>query len=150
MQKLIYKIFFLLVLSSCVYEPPYERIGVFNNSSSTVYGYYSCSDSIGYEIPLKLFNNTTSRDGKEKYITAPHYRLSPYSRFNEVEGLYSKSWKSYITNCPDKTLKVFFISEEVMKNNTWSEIVKGQLYLKRIKVTLDELEKNDWLIEYKE
>lgn len=48
------------------------------------------------------------------------------------------------------TLTVFFISEEVLRQNTLKEIHQKQVYTKKLFLTEKELKENNWTIIYKE
>ena len=48
----------------------------------------------------------------------------------------------------DKKLKIFFISESIMRTKTWDEICTYQLYKNKTVMTVDELEKAKWIITY--
>jgi hypothetical protein len=110
---------------------------------------YSCSDNISEERPpLKLLDTIYSKIDNRMNIVSPDYCFSKYSIYKG--GLYNRSWEKYIENCADKTLKVFFIDERVIKSKEWNEIVKNKLYLKRIELTYKQLEEQNWLIEFTE
>jgi RHS repeat-associated protein len=77
-------------------------------------------------------------------IKAPDYRINAYS-FQHI-GLPANN--SIIKNCKDKKLRIFFIKEEIMREHSWEEICSKQLYEKKITLTEEELQQNNWVVVY--
>jgi len=130
-------------LNSCsLIDSKQETIIIYNNTDSAVYIYYSCSDSI-YLTPKLVLFDTIVINGREK-INSPNYRVNAYS----YGGIGTTGRKILINNCADKKLRLFFIKEETMINNTWNDIYNWQLYEKKVFLTIYEMEQNDWTVTY--
>ncbi len=80
-----------------------------------------------------------------KPIISPNYRVNAYS-YQDLFGFGSEGRRRLPGN--SESTNIFFISESVMRNNEWAEIVKMQLHKKRIRVTQTQLDSTDWRITY--
>ena len=125
-------IFFFLFLQSCVFDPPppISTVEVFNKTSTTIYVYSSCSNKIEKFPQLELFHKGYSREENKEILINPEYRIPPKSK--GYVYIYSQTLKKYFKNCKDKTLKIFFIDEKVMKEYSWEEIYEKQLFTRKI------------------
>ena len=116
---------------------------VINYSDFTVYVCASCSDSLERGRNLQLYKY--SFDGKE-IVGYPNYRIEKdsigYVIFRE------KKVEHAIKRCKDHKLRLFFISESTMRNYSWEEICKHNLYEKKLTLTEEELKENDWIVVY--
>lgn len=151
MKNILIPIMAILLLSNCIYDPPERKIRIYNNTDSTIYVYWSCSDSITYKNPLNLFNiynlgDLTNIYGRPKSISVSHprYRLNAYS-WGSISGT---GQKDLLESCLNKKIRIFYISEEIMRTNSWDKIVSGQLYIRKEIFGIEDLEPYDWTIEY--
>ena len=132
------------VLFGCPsYDPQSEVIEVHNNTADAIYVYYTCNDSIRLTPELILYDTLVKNDVVWKI--APPYRVPAYTTKPAIAHI---KLSDLFAQCNDSSLNIFFIKEETMKINSWSEIYEHQLYDKVIKLTYDELEKKDRLIFY--
>lgn len=132
MNLKIFCVAFLAVFATC--DPPAKFIYVDNRLDDTVYVLSSCTDSIRLIQKLDSFLPAYS------YSTSVQ-KIPPFKK-EVVDVLYTLD--VITTTFTDGTLKMFFLSDSVMTNYSWDEINKGQMYFKKVALTADELEKNDW------
>ncbi len=142
MRKLFILLLFSTIIGCSLTDSKQESIEIYNNTDSAIYLYYSCSDSIYLTPKLVLFDTIINR-GKEKIIS-PEYRVNAFSS----GGIGVRGRKNLINNCTDKRIRLFFIKEETMMNNSWNDIYKWQLYEKKIILTIEEMEKNNWTVTF--
>lgn len=127
MKKLIY-ISSLFFLYGCIftYDPSRGLLYVHNNSNEAVYVYlkYGNADSLQLISGLELF---TFIDAKKKdAYTIDGTRKKPRLPNNENE------------------VTLFFITEKTMRSYNLEKIHKNQMYVKKITLTKEKLEKNNW------
>lgn len=151
MKKLFFIIPALIIFYGCpAYDPSQEMINIHNNTDSAIYVYHSCSDTLPRAPALRLFeilnNNATDAKGKMKKgeFYSPDYRINAYSY--GVIGIPAN--KSSLKECCDGKMRFFFIKEKTMREKTWEEIYKNQLYDKKIALTKEDLKKCNWIVTY--
>lgn len=143
---------FIFVLFGCRLDRHKEEILILNESDSIVYIYWSYTDSITNERPLKLFE--VQRKNKEPFIVhgrvkdsltiIPSYRMDPYLNAR-IETLGNEE---FFNQSFDKKVRIFYISEQTMRTKTWNEIVKDQLYFRKDVYSVEDLKPFYWTIEY--
>lgn len=142
------KNFFLLIVNillfdSCLMiDPKPQCIEIENCTDSTIYVYYSFNDSLEESRSIQLFKKYRYA-GTDKYIS-PDYRINAFS----VGGIGITGRESLLNKCKDKKIRLFFIKEETLRNKTWTEICKQQIYIKKKTLNIEELKKSNWVIEY--
>jgi hypothetical protein len=122
----------------------YDKAGCFiihNNSESVIYVCSSCSDSLLSGHNLTYYSNYNKSDS----LKYPNYRIEKDS----LGCIAFSGRKEHIAKkCKDKKLRFFFINESVMKENTWAEICKYQLFEKKITLSEEDLKKMNWCVIY--
>lgn len=65
--------------------------------------------------------------------------------------IFNTKWEYLIEDHPNKRLVVYFYPVSVFTTGKykWKDILLNSVYIKRVDYTIDELEKNKWIIEYK-
>lgn len=134
-------IFFMMVFQSA-YDPPRKGITVLNYTESAIYIAYSFDDTININQKLFLFeveyyNNT-------KHIINPSYRIDAYA----TNGIGMPGREELLNESPDKKIRLFFITEKVMKTKTWEDICKMKLYEKRVTLSISDLKSTNWIVKY--
>ena len=127
----------IFFLAGCVYDKV-QLFTVQNNTDSVLYVSYSLNDSLPLMPAFYLFD-TFNLNGKDT-ITYSEHRLDKFSI-------------GVVTDFQDKSqfkpgVYLFYIQEDIMKTKKWDEIVKYQLYTKRVYYSYDSLIKNDFQVEY--
>ena len=123
---------FLLLLMGC--DPQDGKLTLVNNTSDKVY--YSISydsDSISsYPVYMK---DSTKNDGYEAFIDP-----------DTVLHLVTMDTWEYNVNekCKDSTLRIFFFTNDLIKLAGKDSIMKYQLYSKKEKLKVKDLEKLNW------
>lgn len=148
----------ILVLISClfirgcpVYDPPTGVLNIENNSDSAVYVYSTCDNTLPCEPKLKLFESLgdSAFDSKGNKITdtlfSPHYRINANSI--GYIGVWGSPKKPRVF-CEDKKIRLYFISETVIRTKDWKEICKNQMYHKKIVLSQSQLDSIGWKISY--
>jgi len=64
---------------------------------------------------------------------------------------FNVKWESLIKHHPSKKLVVYFFPVNVFTSGkyNWKDIWSNSVYLKRLEYTIDQLEDNNWTVEYK-
>jgi len=105
-----------------------------NNSSKTIYAdwsiYYPDTSSIN-TIPIYYDWN----------------KILPNDEFG-LMGIRHSTWKSTFEYHKIDTLMIYIFDEEVLKNNTWGNVIRYYLVLQRYDLSLQDLEKLNWKIYY--
>lgn len=123
-------------LYSC--DPGDGKLILINNSDNTVY--YSvelCEDSI------KVFPITYKEDRIDTLFSS---MIEPKEE-QPVAAAMNK-WEYFINKCKDSTLRIFFFSEDLIKTAGKDSILRNQLYSKKEKLKVKDLEKLDWRVIY--
>ena len=143
----------LLMLTACpVYDPHYSGCGIFveNNSDLPIYICLTCQDSLSEYSELIKYEfwdaKATDEKGKQKTDTIyPNYRV--VGKEKHFIPFYGSS-KKKTDNCSDKKWRIFFIAEKTMREKTWNEIARQQLYEEKRISTQKELEDLNWTIDF--
>lgn len=144
MKKLFFLLIIIMLFDGClVTDPKPKSIEVENCTDSAIYVYYSFKDSLERGRSIELFTKYKYA-GVDKYIS-PDYRINAFS----FGGIGIAGRESLLNKSTDKNIRLFFIKEETMKNKTWDEICKHQNYTKKMTLSLEELEKDNWIVEYR-
>jgi len=117
-----------LLITSCIYDPPEGVLYIKNNSDSSIYVYVSCDDSIHQLPSLTPQNRINGRS--EGGIVGFGYRNKPKMR------------------CVSKKLRLYFITQKTIEEKSWVEIVEKQLFIRKMILTQEELDKNNWHLNY--
>ena len=88
-------------------------------------------------IPIRKLFFIDTIDGVEE-ISSPPYRIPPY----EYKSILAINWQEKINSCPDSTLKIFVISEQIMRTKSWEEIWKNQLVYQKVEFKYTDVAKN--------
>lgn len=134
------------------YDPESGALSIQNRSTSVVYVYATCNDSLPCSPELKLYeslgDNVFDAEGKKITDTlfSPNYRIGKDSvRFISVDGTPKKPR----VFCDDGRIRLFFITATVMKSATWTEICKDQKFAKKLTMDQRQLDSLGWEIIYK-
>ena len=139
-----------LLAFSCIYDPPTASVKILNYSDSAIYVLENCECKITRYPVLKLFEKRTHKSVDEKGepmpdIYSPAYRINPY-QVGEIGYFGSKKDKKI--QCANGFVCFFFIKESTIKNYTWDEIVKKQLYAQKMRFNKSQLDSVYWKIRY--
>ncbi|WP_303310715.1 hypothetical protein [Hymenobacter sp. BT730] len=59
-------------------------------------------------------------------------------------------WPDYINHeCKDSLLTIFIFTQAQLAHNTWESLYKKQLYSKKYKLSVQDLERINWQVIYK-
>ncbi len=155
MKNSCYVIFIgLIALIGCSgHQPelPMEVITIGNYTDSALYVFCSCEDSLPIMPFLKLFDTATAsfvideKGNKLDSIYCPNYRINAYSGGN-------LSLKDIVKDnhvfCKNKSIKLYFIKEQILRTKSWNEIYKKQLYARKIILTDSMLVSSKWKYIY--
>jgi hypothetical protein len=146
MIKIIYyTIIFVFILNcaSCINKGSGldTRLHIVNNSTNTIVTQLSClfPDS-SLDVNFYTKQNNICVD------TSSNNQIYPGSSLAfKVAGSWGYIFSHYI---PSDTLQIFIYDYATFKNNSWDTIVSKYLILKKYDLTLDSLEKLNWIIKY--
>ena len=142
MKKLVFYVFLAIICYGCpVVDPISETIDIHNNTGKPVYVFSTCNDSLEL-IPELILFEAQIRDGVE-WKFAPHYRVPAFSTKSVIA--YGKR-VDYVKLCENQAIILFFINEDTLKSNSWADICRYQKYDRRIKLSLDELKQQNWVV----
>lgn len=143
MKKLFFLLIIIMIFDGCLLiDPKPKFIEVENCTDSVIYVYYSFKDSLEKSRSIELFKKYRYA-GVDKYIS-PDYRINAFS----FGGIGITGRESLLNESTDKIIRLFFIKEETIRNKTWDEICEQQIYIKKITLSVEELEKANWIVEY--
>lgn len=161
MKKIFVPIAFMVALNGCiipVYDPPRGSIELHNYSDRPIYVYSNDEDTLPLTPALELFHSASSDYNKDYDAWGnPMPVPTMYTTDERIDAYnYGKVWTGGThkhpsighPKNPDNKLYLFFITEETMRNHTWEEIWKDQLYVKKDSVTEGEMEKTLWRYTY--
>lgn len=134
---------FILLLSGCDYFTSIEVIN-FTDKSYIVYAsrYDSIgciSDSINNDIMKEIEKEDTFSVGNMYVVFIPSKNVK-YLGF-QTSNLFRMS--------PDEKWRFYFINDSIVKTKTWDEIVKYQLYDKKIVLDEAKMDSIGWKIQIK-
>lgn len=160
MKKIFVLIAFMVALNSClpVYDPLPGSIELRNYSDRPIYVYSNDEDTLPLTPALELFHSASSDYNKDYDAWGnPMPVPTMYTRSERIDAYnYGKVWTGGThkrpsighPKDPNNKLYLFFITEETMRNHTWEEIWRDQLYVKKDSVTEGEMEKTSWRYTY--
>lgn len=133
---IIFCIAIMLFTSGC--DPHDGKLTIVNISDDIIF--YSLSydnDSIS-SYPIN------QKNGKDNYEDS--YIIQPNSETHEP---VMDTWEYFIdTKCKDSTLRIFFFSKELIETAGKDSIMYHQLFSKRKKLKVKDLEKLNWRVTY--
>lgn len=148
-----------LILVSCfflwgcpVYDPQTGAIKIKNYSASAVYVYSTCSKKLPCVPQLMLLqslgDSAFDSEGNKINDTLfyPNYRINAHSHGSI--GVWG-SPKQPMLFCNDKKIRLYFITEEIMRTKNWKEICQSQIYQRMMILTQSQLDVLNWQITYK-
>lgn len=142
MKKNIVFLFIPFFCGCLISDPPPKSILIRNSTDSAIYVYYSFNDSIESSRELVLFEN--NRYGGTDNFYSPNYRVNAYS----IGGIGITGRKKLVDCSRDKKLRLFFINEVTMREKSWKQICESQIYSKKVILSVSELKRLDWIVEY--
>jgi len=139
MKVINYLAVLFLSLTSCCYENinPVDATLVIKNNSDR---------DIVYDFEFKNSNDTSLYTNSYP-ITAANLGpgLVPARKIIEVPDSFKKVFK----NIPkDEVMMVFLFSRDTIEQVPWERIADEYMVLKRFDLTLDSLERRNWVLEY--
>ena len=154
MKKLIY-IILLLMLHSCIFtfDPLSGSLHIRNNTDEAIYVRFKCgkTDSLPLHPKLELFHffNFNMEDARgnpiKPHFASPDYRINAYAwGALRIGGTRNNPRLP----CKENEITLFFITEKTMRNYSWEEIHKNQMFVKRTVLTAEELESKNWRYIY--
>jgi len=136
MKRIIYISLGLFLFNSCLDKVELRNVKVLNNSNFDIYCLNSSNDYLvnqygGYN-DFKIFEKC--------------FKISKDSFGN----VYNKprDWGSYISQCEGGKMRLFFISKDSVKKYGWKRIITKNIYIKRYKLDINDLNKNEWQVEF--
>jgi hypothetical protein len=143
-----------LSLSSCDYAD--GKLILSNTSSDTLFYSLNSVDTIQLDdYPIWWDNFFPYRHSMQRYEYAKKYddSISTDSRWilpnsETRESVINTTWESRIGKYPDKSVKIFLFKKQILDSLDWEEIVKGQVYTKKLILSVPDLEKQNWKVTY--
>ena len=134
---ILFCIVIFLFTTGC--DPHDGKLTIVYSTDDTIYYSFSYDNDSVSSYPIN------QKDGKDNYEDA--YVVSPNGEHHEP---VMDTWESFInTRCKDSTLIVFFFSKDLIKTAGRDSIMKHQLYTKREKLKVKDLENSNWRVTYR-
>jgi len=131
-MKKIILLFFLTICFSCInHETETRYIKVTNKSKKEIYSFF-----MRKQMSLQAYH-----DESPEFINAEKGGFS-------LLYLIKPKWEKYIEQASDKKLKIFLIEKDSVDKYGWEKIFEKDIYNKQYNLTIDDLDKMDWQIEY--
>jgi hypothetical protein len=136
---------FLSIILSIYCCDPADSLKIINNSNSNIYVFISCDSLLN---DLKFFRNGYYYNsiGEKTYVTSNEFIES--KSFNNIPKRGFNAWASYINNCPNQNINIYFFTDSTVVKYSNYEIKKLKLYEKHIYLTLRDLKKDHWTIKF--
>lgn len=140
--------FFILV--SCTDRLDKRNLIIYNNSNKTIYTVISSNDSVNF------LGNYDDFEYKGNYIYTKERRIKAFVFLDIAPNVKTPSndkpnnWDLYFESSSDKKIRLFFIYKHSVDKYGWKEIFKNNIYDKKYYLTIDDLNRMNWQIEFKE
>jgi hypothetical protein len=153
MNKLLKTIFIFLlffILSSCAFDKIDKRnIMIYNNSNKIIYSVISSNDSIynleNFDDFVYKGNYIYTKEGDIKWFGFTG--INPKDKLQSDGG--STKWDVYFESIDDKKIRLFIIYKDSVEKYGWKTILSKNIYNKKYYLTIEDLDKMNWEIEYK-
>ena len=139
MSKICYLYFFFLLLSACAVDKriDHRELIITNRSNKNIYYFYSQNDSV-------------FSDAIDYNITWNKYMETNLILTNDTSSLMIEGkWEKYLSECPQGKFRLFFIDRNLVEKYGWQNIVKRNIYSKKILMNLSDLMRINWFLVYK-
>jgi len=145
MRNLVSTVITFLIIFGC--DPADNRFCFKNNSNIDVYIYYSCDTSLNnlYWYRSGLYWDPLRRDSI--YVKSQQY-VEKFSSQKIVERGFN-AWRGYLKDCKGK-IYLYVFPDSIFYMYPLDEIKKRKMYLKRMELTLKELEAKNWTVTFPE
>jgi hypothetical protein len=138
----------LITFNSCMDYVESRELVVSNQSSNSIYSIISDNDDMGnsrYYLEFKANENNIY----PKIDSLFEFRISEINSGDKAENHDTpRNWESYFDRIGDKKLRLFIVSKDSVTKYGWRTIFKKQVYIKKYKLGLEDLEKSKWEIVY--
>jgi hypothetical protein len=110
------------------------RLTLINNTSDTIYFELNGEDSI-VSYPMQFIGDSVFYS----------WEILPFNKYSQcIVG----NWEDHINSGEDKTIRVYFFINQLIKNTNKDSLLKYQMYSKKIELKVDELKKQNWEVIY--
>ena len=130
----LYSLILLSLLTSCMDITDSRCIVTHNKSKNSIYCFY-------------LDKELTKMDGLPKYSFPPY---ETKAKNDDCNLIVKPRWEEYIKTCDNQKLRYYIIKKDSVDKYGWKEIFRKNIYNKKYLLTIEDLEKMKWKIEYKE
>lgn len=151
-MRLINSIFYILLLTfitGCVCDRVDDReLVVLNNSKDTIFSIISTNDTIGGDGSYAEFDED---ENEYKNYPREHKFIFELIKPNEAIANHDtpRWWDVYFNEIEDKKLRLFIVPQDSVKKYGWYKIFNNNIYIKKYTLSLEDIEKQNWVIEYK-
>jgi hypothetical protein len=140
----------LFILASCMDRLDNRNLTIFNNSNKKTYNIISQNDNMNgsghYDEFLYDENHIyTKEDSINRFV---FLEINPYVKMPSNDR--PNNWDLYFKSIDDKKARLFIIQKDSVDKYGWHKIFKKNIYNKKYYLTLEDLDRMNWEIEYKE
>jgi hypothetical protein len=128
----LYSLISFSVLTSCIgHKTDGRYITTHNNSMNSIYCFYAKKE-------LNSLIDSIPNMGKESL-----------PKEDIISIIVLPFWEEYIKTCDNQKLRYYIIKKDSVDKYGWKEIFKKNIYNKKYLLTIEDLDKMKWKIEYK-
>jgi len=149
MKNYLLKIFSILILLNFGCDPRNNRLHVKNESSQDIYFTYGCDSILNNTMRISTRQDLNLPGTPIEKQIIPDELIKPGKTVSVMIPGISNGWETYVNNCKNKKLFVYFFNADTIENYAWWEIIKYNKFIKKISLNADSLTKINWLIIYK-
>jgi len=148
MKKLIFVL--LLFSNSCIDAIDDRELFVFNSSNNSIFSVLSPNDDMNgsnhyYEYMTEERYKDAIQNNKIIFNFTPIISNTKVSNHDAP-----RSWDSFFNKTSDGKLRLFIISADSVNKYGWTKIFQQKIYNKKYLFTKEDLNNDDWVINYKD
>ncbi|UII31976.1 hypothetical protein LVD17_27185 [Fulvivirga ulvae] len=131
---------FLLICFGC--DPVDDKLAIVNQSDEELFFVTSPHSDLS-----KLYQEGLDQHGVEVKYTNYVEEVEPNATYRPTHFGSGNAWERYINQvCEGGKLRIYTFDLDTLKKYNWKEVIENDLYLKKVELSVDELEKMNWKV----
>jgi hypothetical protein len=137
-----------LCLGSCAWDKTDERnLIIYNRSAKSIYTVLGTDDTMKHSYLYSEYENKVEYKKREKEdLLLKFYEILPSEKDESSDR--PKRWNFYFESSQDKEIRLFIIHKDTVDKYGWFEVFQRNIYNKKYKLTIQDLDKQKWEIVY--
>lgn len=138
----------VLCFVSCIWDKIDDRNLIVNNKSTeSIYTVLGINDTMKSSYLYSEFENKQIYERFRKNKSLINFRpILPNEKKETSER--PKNWDKYLTDSKEKKIFLFIIHKDSVEKYGWFKVFEKNIYNKKYKFTVDELNKQNWNVVY--